>query len=227
MKKRIVLYQRASTKKVESDTTNNQHIELLQWAEDNDYVVLGSFRDLKSGRSMESREGLKKALKMAQENCCGIAVVELSRLSRSIADTANLIDSGMVFHFTRSGMQMSKEMILFASLLNQMESEAISRRVSAGIQNHFARNPEQRKLWGAGSRVKQAKKSMDSARITKANAYAAKYGETIASLRNNGFSLRRIAEMLETMEIKTPRGNSTWQANQVRSVLKRYEGLER
>ena len=149
MKNAIILYTRVSTGKLEADTTENQLQELRRWAENNDYFVIGEFKDLKSGKNLEARNGLKKALEIAGEVQCPIATVELSRLSRSIADIANLMNSGQVFYFTRSGREMTTEMILFAGLLAEMESKSISRRVSAGIQNKFKNNPGARKLWGA------------------------------------------------------------------------------
>ena len=156
---------------------------------------------------------------------CPIACVELSRLSRSVADTANLIDSNQEFIFTRAGRAMSKEMVLFASLLGQMESEAISRRVSAGIQNLFNENPEARKTWGGGSRPAAAVKAMNGARIKKADSFALQYGEMILTLRDNGMTLKNVCEMLHRMEIRTARGSLKWNPSQVRNLIMRYQNL--
>ena len=225
MRKAVVLYTRVSTGKAEADTTENQLNELRKWAEDNDFTIIGEFKDLKSGRGMEDREGLNKALEIAHTIGCPIAIVELSRLSRSIADIANMINSGQIFHFTRSGNEMTKEMILFAGLLAEMESSSISRRVSAGIQNKFQRNPEARKLWGAGSRKEEAVVQMVKGKKAKADKFALKYGAMIVSLQEQGNSLRTIASMLMSMEIRTANGRSKWSKDQVRNLVLRYEGL--
>ena len=225
MRKAVVLYTRVSTGKAEADTTENQLNELRKWAEDNDFTIIGEFKDLKSGRGMEDREGLNKALEIANTIGCPIAIVELSRLSRSIADIANMINSGQIFHFTRSGNEMTKEMVLFGALLAEMESTSISRRISAGIQNKFQNDPTAKSNWGGGKDREAAAKRLEEGRVKKADKFALKFGELIVSLREQGHTLRSIASMLMGMEIKTANGRSEWRAGQVRAVALRYEGL--
>jgi len=223
MENAIILYTRVSTGKAEADTTENQLQELRYWAENNEYSIIAEYKDLKSGKEMEGREGLNEALEAAAALGCPIAIVELSRLSRSIADIANMINSGQVFIFTRSGSTMTKEMILFAGLLAEMESSSISRRVSAGIQNKFKQDPAARKLWGGGSRIEEAVGFMVEGKKNKADLFAMQYGGMIAPLRDRGMTLKSIAEVLMTAEIKTASGKDKWNATQVRNVLLRYE----
>ena len=142
--KKIVIYARSSTRKTESDTTSSQLQELYLWAVNNDYVIVGAYQDLQSGRDAASREGLQEALQTAQIHDCPVAAVEVSRLTRSIADMGAMIRNQQEFLFSRMGRTMGKEMVLLACLLGEFESDAISRRVSAGIQNAFQRNPELR-----------------------------------------------------------------------------------
>ena len=215
-------FQLASWKQILQKTNYKSFVDGLK---NNDYFVIGEFKDLKSGKNLEARNGLKKALEIAGEVQCPIATVELSRLSRSIADIANLMNSGQVFYFTRSGREMTTEMILFAGLLAEMESKSISRRVSAGIQNKFKNNPGARKLWGAGSRKDEAVVQMVKGKKAKADKFALKYGAMIVSLQEQGNSLRTIATMLMSMEIRTANGKSKWSKDQVRNLVLRYEGL--
>ena len=225
MTKSIVIYSRCSTDKESADTTEEQLWELNQWAQNNGYDVVGAFKDLQSGRTMESRQGLLSALLLAGEMGCPIAVVELTRLSRSIADTSALISSGQSFIFTRQGREMSKEMILFASLLGEMESDSISKRVSAGIQRAFELDPERRRTWGGGRNPAESSARMTAGRKAKADQFARVNGAVAFEMNQNGTSMRNIAMMFERLSIKTPRGKSCWSVAQVHSLIKRYKTL--
>jgi DNA invertase Pin-like site-specific DNA recombinase len=113
---KVILYTRCSTTKTESDTRAAQLTELRQYAAQNNMEVVGEFSDLCSGRELECRTGLLSALELASVENASIAAVELSRLSRNVGDVANLLNSDMSIILTRSGRQLSKEMVLVLQL---------------------------------------------------------------------------------------------------------------
>ena len=222
----IVLYARVSTGKTESDTTENQFQEMKRWCSENGYDVVAEFKDLCSGRSLECRIGLKEAIVYSRATNAKIAVVELSRLSRSVSDTADLMDSNTEFVFTRSGISMSKEMILVSSIFTQMESESISRRVKAGIHNKFETEPGAREEWGQARHRDSTIQLMKETRISKANDFALKNGEYAFMLRQQGAPYQYIADRYNEVEIKTSRGgDNKWSMNTIRSLILRYERL--
>ena len=223
--KKIVIYARSSTRKTESDTTSSQLQELYLWAVNNDYVIVGAYQDLQSGRDAASREGLQEALQTAQIHDCPVAAVEVSRLTRSIADMGAMIRNQQEFLFSRMGRTMGKEMVLLACLLGEFESDAISRRVSAGIQNAFQRNPELRANWGGAQRPKQAAADMQRGRVKKADSFALRVGPIAAEMRATGKTLRQVAQLLTNSGVKTARGGDKWSAEGVRTLVDRYSRL--
>lgn len=222
--KNIVLYARVSTKKEESNTTAKQLEELQRFAAANGFCVAGEFVDTCSGREMECRDGLKRAIECASKIGAPIAVVELSRLSRSIRDVVDLLAMDTEFIFTRTGRQMDRMMILQLAWVAEYESINISKRVSAGIQNHFQRNPELRSAWGAGSRpgaAETARKGLTK----KADEHALKVGKLAWERRQAGASLQVIAQEYMLMEIKTSRGSVKWSKMTIKSLIERYSRL--
>lgn len=222
--KNIVIYARVSTKKIESDTTTSQLEELRRYAAANGLTVAGEFIDTCTGRELDCRDGLKKAIATASSIGAPVAVVELSRLSRSIRDVIDLLELNTEFIFTRTGRQMDRMMILQLAWIAEYESINISRRVSAGIQNHFARNPELRSSWGAGSRP-QAAEIARAGLTKKADAHALKVGKLAFERRQAGASYAVIAREYMMMEIKTSRGSVKWGKVTIKSLIERYSRL--
>ena len=222
----ITLYARSSTQHVESDSTESQLEELRRWAVEKNYMVCGEFKDLCSGRKLECRLGLQEAIVYAKATNSKIAIVEASRLSRSVKHTADLMDSETQFVFTRSGVSMSKEMILMKSIFNQMESEAISRRVKAGINNLFETTEGARQAWGEARHRASTIQSMNTAWVSKADTFAVKTGKYAEMLREKGETYQTIANIYNSTGIKTSRGGkSLWSATTIRTLINRYRGL--
>lgn len=222
----VVLYARVSTKKRESDTTSSQLEEMARWAYLNGYNIIGMHTDHCSGRSMDCREGLLKAIALANQQGASVAVCELSRLSRNVRDTAELMESNTKFIFTRSGVEMSKEMVLMASIFSQMESESISHRVSAGIQNLFMTQEGAREEWGRARHKATTIKAMNEGCIKQADDFASRNGEIAYELLESGRTLRQVAEIFMKMEIKTARGKTRWYANSIRQLVSRYNTIK-
>ena len=221
----VWLYARVSTQIEESDTTESQLQEMKRWAETNGYLVVGESIDRSSGRTMDNRDGLALALEKASEMRAKVAVVEQSRLSRSLKDTAELMDGNVEFIFTRSGTTMSREMCMMFGLFAQMEAESIARRVKAGIANHFE-TPGAREEWARARWREDIPERLSQARRSKADAYALKHGEMAMLMwRENGMSLRHIAETYMAMGVETARGTKKWHANSIRRLVERYEQL--
>lgn len=221
---KVILYARVSTKKIESDTTASQLDELKRFAAANGLEVAGSFVDTCTGREMECREGLQAAILEASKIGAPVAVVELSRLSRSIRDVIDLLEADTEFIFTRTGRQMDRMMILQLAWVAEYESVNISRRVSAGIQSHFLKNPELKSQWGAGSRPGAA--AVARAGLTKkADQFALKVGKLAWERRLAGCTWSAIAGEYMLMEIRTARGGLQWTPTGVKNLVERYGRL--
>jgi len=223
----VVLYARVSTGKAEADTIENQFEELRRWCLENQFGVLGTFWDKCSGRKgSEVREGLSKAIETANASGASVLCVELSRLSRSVKHTAEMLEGNTKFIFTRDGVQMTKEMLLVKSLFAQMESEAISRRVKAGIQNKFKTDPNARSEWGKARHKESTLLAMETAKKQKANEHTLKVGKVATEMRESGSTLREIVATYEDLGVLTSRGKSKWSAKTISDLIARYKALK-
>lgn len=223
--KTAIIYTRTSTTLASQDVSAEvtQPQELQKWAADNGYDVLGSFTDRASGKELETREGLQNAIQAANETGSVILVTELSRLSRSVKHTAEMLESNTKFIVTRSGRHVSKEMLLISAVFNAAEVDATSRRVSAGIQALFERDPKARANWGNTKGIGLDKAV--AANKSKADAFAAKVGGMVSMLSAQGQSNKAIARLFNSMEVKTASGRGQWTHVSVSRVLKRYKAL--
>lgn len=224
--KTAIIYTRTSTTLASQDVSAEvtQPQELQKWAAANGYEVLGTFTDRASGKTLETREGLQKAIQAANKTGSVILVTELSRLSRSVKHTAEMLESNTKFIVTRSGRHVSKEMLLISAVFNAAEVDATSRRVSAGIQAKFERDPKAQANWGNTKGVGLDKARAE--RTNKANEKAASLGSMVAILMEQGQSMNAIAQLFNSMELKTPSGRGTWSHKSVSRVLKRYKALQ-
>jgi DNA invertase Pin-like site-specific DNA recombinase len=195
-----------------------QPLELQEWALKNGYEIIGSYTDMKSGKSIESRTGLLQAITHANITGAVILITELSRLTRSVKDCADLLDSNTKFIITRSGRHISKEMILIQSVFAQSEREATSKRMKAMLKGRFERNPELRKEWGNQRGI-----GLDRARQTRTcitKEHDDKVGFLAVDLRNNGISYQCIADRYNQLEIPTLRGGK-WNKGSIYKMVKR------
>ena len=223
---RVCLYARVSTQRREADTIDTQLQELERWAQSKSQQVLGTFWDRCSGRKgAETREGLAKAIEVANKSGASVVCVELSRLSRSVKHTAEMLEADTQFIFTRDGVQMTKEMLLVKSLFAQMEAEATSRRVKAGIQNKFETDPEARKEWGSARHRDTTIEMMTSARVSKAAQHALKVGRVAFEMRSRGETLQDIADTYMEMGVLTSRGGTQWSPKTISALVSRYHAL--
>jgi len=229
--KECIVYCRVSTfKEEQSKSLETQKEELVLWSVLNDHKIIGMFEDRCSGRQMECRENLQKAIELANETGAVILITEISRLSRSVADIANLLANETKFIATRSGRHLSKEMILILAIFAESESDSISRRVSKGIQAEFLRNPESRSNWGGGhpDRRGAAAEAMTQGRILGADEFAlSQVGDILMVWREQGCSLKLCCEMLTAGGFLTRKGKREWNKGTLSRLIRRRIRLDR
>ena len=217
---KAIAYIRTSTtldsQSVSRDET--QPLELQEWAVKNGYEIIGSYTDTKSGKSIESRTGLLQAITHANVTGAVILVTELSRLTRSVRDCADLLDTCTKFIITRSGRHISKEMILIQSVFAQAEREATSNRMKAMLKGRFERNPELRQKWGnqEGIGLVEAR----NVRSQQTKIHDEKVGFLAMDMRKSGASYQVIADRYNQLEIPTLRGGK-WNKGSIHRMVKR------
>jgi len=219
---KAIIYVRTSTA-LDSQSVSReetQPLELRKWAQVHGYEVVGEYMDTKSGKTMEGRGGLFSAIAHANGVGAVILVTELSRLTRSVADCATLLEGDTKFIVTRSGRHISKEMLLIQSVFAQSERESTSKRMKAMLKGRFERSPELRQEWGNQQGI-----GLEKARDTqsnKAQAHAEKVGGLALEMRNSGISWKAIADRYNRLEIPTRRGGK-WGVGSIQNLVKRLK----
>ena len=151
-------------------------------------------------------------------------MAKLDRLSRSVKFIATVLDSGV--EFAAADVPDANRLLLHVlAAVAEAEAKAISDRTKAALQAAKARgtalgshNPAVPAL-SECARAKGQKLGADANRRKAVEAYA-DLADYIAELREQGLSLRAIAQRLNDDGHKT-RTDSSWSATQVVYVLRR------
>ena len=138
--KNAILYARYSPRPgMVSDSCEAQLEKCCKWAESSGYQCAGRFKDeALSGKSVEGREGLEKALVRACESQGTVVVYSLSRLARSTKDAIAILErlKSAGAHLAILDMQIDTSTaigVFFFTVMSawaQLEREQISQRTS-------------------------------------------------------------------------------------------------
>jgi DNA invertase Pin-like site-specific DNA recombinase len=215
--KRYVIYRRVSTE----DQGKNGHgidaqtrdIELfLSNFSEEPYEVVGEFEDHLSGKSAD-RPQLAKALEMVRTTGAELLVSKLDRLSRKVSYIAAIMDDPKVKLRVASMPYADNFQLHIYAALAEQEREFISTRTKAALAEAKAKG---KKLGGLRDKTMKRNAAVQA----NAKARADKVAGVVLPLRQQGATLREIAEALNTSGVATARGGK-WQPSQVKRVLER------
>lgn len=167
-------------------------------------------QDVASGRSLDSRPGLGRALAaIADGETSGLVVAKLDRLSRSVIDAAQTIaqarregwnlvalDLGVDFS-TAAGEAMANMTATFA----QLERRLIAERTRAAL----------------------AVRKAQGVRLGRPLSLEPRVRARILQLRRNGHGWTAIAAILNAEGVSTARGAAIWRPSSVRAVVAAVE----
>lgn len=215
--KRYVIYQRVST-----DEQAKSHLGLeaqerdisifLSNFSEEPFEVVGKFEDHLSGKSAERSE-LTKALDLVRKTGAELLVSKLDRLSRKVSFIATIMDDPRVKLRVASMPYADNFQLHIYAALAEQEREFISARTKAALAEAKAGG----KTLG-GLRDKTMKRN--AVIQSNAKARADKVAGVVVPLRQQGATLREIAEALNKSGVATARG-AQWQPSQVKRVLER------
>jgi DNA invertase Pin-like site-specific DNA recombinase len=217
--KRYVVYTRVSTQEQKRSGLGLEAQErdiglYLQNYSDEPWEVVGRFSDTGSGASTDRPE-FGKAVALAKKVRAELLVSKLDRLSRRVSVIAGLMEEkGLKFRVASMPHADPFQLHVYAALAEQ-ERQFIAARTRAALA--VAKSKGKRLGGYRGAKALQA--SIDAVQ-GQADAYAKKVGPTIRLLQEQGRYLREIAEELEALGIKRPRGGR-WSEMAVRRVLAR------
>lgn len=180
------------------------------------FEVIGEFKDVLSGKSADRPE-LQNAMRLAQATGAELLVAKLDRLSRKVSFIAMLMDDPKIKLRVASMPSADKFQLHIYAALAEQEREFISIRTKAALAEAKAKGV---KLGGLRDKTNERNKEIQR----KAKERAAKVASVIVPLRNQGLSLRAIADALNASGVPTARGGS-WQASQVQRTLERLNTL--
>jgi DNA invertase Pin-like site-specific DNA recombinase len=161
-----------------------------------------------SGRSLMGRRGLIGALHAVESGQAkGLVVAKLDRLSRSLLDFAQLMERAR-----------SKGWALVALDLG-VDTTTPSGEMLANVLAVFAQF--ERRLIGQRTRDALAVRRAQGVTLGRPVTLTDAAGAQIRDLKDQGFSLRRIAEEMNSRHVPTAQGGRAWHASTVRTVLQR------
>ena len=185
--------------------------------------LLKEFVEVESGKNSD-RPKLQAALEACQRTGATLLIAKLDRLSRNVAFTANLMDSGVEF-VACDFPTANRLTIHIMAAVAEHEREMISKRTREALAAAKARGT---KLGNPANLTKRAAKKGRALGVDaikgKADAFAARAYPVIDNYRQDGMSMNAIAKRLNEEGELTPRGR-TWTHVTVKNVLSRFETM--
>lgn len=163
-------------------------------------------REVGSGKSLTARPLLTEVLRDLDSGKVQVLMaIRLDRLSRSVADFSGLMDRadrrGWDLHVADLGLDTSTP------------SGRLVAQVLAATAEH------ERRLVGERTREGLRAARAKGVRLGRPHVLPAEVREEVQTMRQEGRSLRSIAEDLNTRGVPTAHGGRQWHASTVRSVL--------
>lgn len=196
-----------------------QRQAILQFADDNGYHLVEIVEEVASGKlDLNERPVLKAAITKAQKTHAFIVVSKLDRLSRSASFIGNLIENSKTrWIVTALGEDVDPFMLRIYAAMAQKEREMISERTIAALTALKAKG----KVLGASAvRMSSVAAKGRQVQEDKADEFAERLRPTISRMRNQGMSLRAIAEELNNSGTRTARGGM-WAPQSVNNIIAR------
>lgn len=176
------------------------------------YEIVGSYEDIGSGAD-NGRPELQKAIAHAKKHGAELLVSRLDRLSRRLSYVATLMEDPKLRLRVASMPSADKTMLHVYALVAEMERDFIAQRTRAALAAAKARGTKLGGVRGDGAHLTKA----NASRAKKADEAAFKVMGVIAPMREQGWTLQRIADQLNQLGI----GAANWSATKVKRALDR------
>ena len=216
--KKFVIYYRVSTKK-QGDSglgldaqQRDVNLFLNNYAEE-PYEVIGEFTDVKSGKN-DGRPQLQEAMELVRKERADLLVAKIDRLSRKVSFIAGLVEDKKVNLRIASMPYADNFQIHIYAALAEQEREFISKRTKAALAEAKARGV---KLGGDRGSLKQRNEAL----MKNADRFAQKVSDVVVPMRNNGSTLKEIADALKNAGVEKARGGLNWTPTDVKRVIER------
>ena len=234
---KFVAYYRVSTQQqgesglgLEGQQANNEaHIKSVGGE------LIESYTDVASGKSIEGRPNLEKAIQLCEENGYTLIVAKADRLARNTGEALNIYKRLNEKFVSCDCPETNELMLTMLFAFATQERKLIAQRTKSALESLRAREELKEghektrkgkvKMNGRakGCNTSEATKASILARKTLADKQASKVFHLASDLRNGGDSLQAVADKLNRYGHTTPKGKS-WNPVAVSRVLKRNLG---
>lgn len=172
--------------------------------------LLAEFTEIESGKATANRPQLKAALELCKRKRATLVIAKLDRLSRNLHFISGLIESGIEFK-AADNPHANKMTVQMLAVFAEHEREMISQRTKQALKAAKANgtvlgNPR----WQES--LVEARKAKNPV------SPAPQVIEMMLQHRNEGLTLRAIADKMNGLGLKTPNG-CQWYAGTIRKVI--------
>jgi DNA invertase Pin-like site-specific DNA recombinase len=172
--------------------------------------LIAEYTEIESGRRHTNRPQLLDALVECRKRRAVLLIARLDRLARNVAFIANLMESGA--DFIACDMPTANRLTIhILAAVPEHEREMISKRTKAALAEAKRRGTRL-----GNPRLAEARRQ--ALRVHHQRRPAAEVVRLMTGWRGEEWTLRRIAEELNRLNIRSPRG-SQWYASSVRNQL--------
>jgi DNA invertase Pin-like site-specific DNA recombinase len=219
----FVAYYRTSTSR-QSLGIDAQKAAVVRFLNGGNWKLVGEFEEHESGKN-DARPELAKAINLCKKTGARLIVAKLDRLSRDVHFISGLQKAGISF-VCADMPEMDEFTVHIFAAMAQRERKLVSARTRDGLQALKMRGiTKTGKVYVAGNPMNGTEEQTTRAaagRSKKADEHARSIKADIEFWQKQGFTtLKGLAEVLTRAKVPTSRGETTWDATQVKRVLER------
>jgi len=208
---KIAAYIRVSTREQAEDGhgLDAQRAEILRTAQAKGWQVVAWCVDAGvTGASLSGRDGWTEAVALAESGeVDGIVATKIDRVSRSVADFANLVCEAKTCKWNLVVLDIGLD-------LSSPTGEFVATIMCAAAQL-------ERRMIGARTKDGLAAAKAKGVRLGRPRSLPEDVALRVAELRQQGATLAAIADQLNADQIPTARGGVRWYPNTIRAILAR------
>jgi DNA invertase Pin-like site-specific DNA recombinase len=173
--------------------------------------LLSEFQEIESGKRHTNRPQLAAALDICRRQKATLVIARLDRLARNVHFISGLMESGVDF-VAVDMPQANRLTIHILAAVAEHEREAISQRTKAALGAAKTRGTKLGNPYWENS-IEEARSARNPVPLSPA------LFTIMQNRRAEGWPLRRIADEMNALGLKTPRG-AGWHASTVRACLR-------
>mgnify|MGYP000069184317 CR=1 FL=1 len=211
MTEQLITYIRVSTNRQGNSGLglDAQRSAAKQFAHQSRGTIIKEYTEVESGKR-NSRPRLSAALDECKKTGATLLIAKLDRLARNVHFISGLLESSVRF-IAADMPQADRFMLHVYAAMAEEEGRRISQRTKAALRAAKER----------GTKLGEHAKLPSAQNSHRADEFAKLAGPKIAVFKNEGLSVRKIANKLNADKVPTSRGGS-WHPTAVQRTWKRY-----